>query len=289
MLTKKKPSKKVTKKTVKKVVNKVATKSRPVKNISPTEVVVRFDTTPSVPSISDLSEPMKDGKKMTLPATWLSEKQLLYITQRTPKQFVRSRKGRGKQSFDYVDGAYIRKVLNFIFAWNWDFFIDDKGIVGDHIWVQGRLVVRGTKTGEVITKTQFGRAEVKYMKDKPHKPENILDYGNDLKSAATDAMKKCASELGIASDVYGKVEYKEESGKDALEAPQDTHYEEPTIRLGEPAPKQLKRMRCIGPDGDGCLGGDGQMSDAEESYSMRMYGKPLCRKCQPEATPKRKR
>ena len=37
----------------------------------------------------------------------------------------------------------------------------------------------------------------------------MLDYGNDLKAAATDALKKCASELGIASDIYGSEEFKE--------------------------------------------------------------------------------
>ena len=37
----------------------------------------------------------------------------------------------------------------------------------------------------------------------------MLDYGNDLKAATTDALKKCASELGIASDIYGANEFKE--------------------------------------------------------------------------------
>ena len=32
--------------------------------------------------------------------------------------------------------------------------------------------------------------------------------GNDLKAATTDALKKCASELGIASDIYAPNEFK---------------------------------------------------------------------------------
>ena len=41
------------------------------------------------------------------------------------------------------------------------------------------------------------------MKPKP------VNLGNDFKASATDALKKCASEFGIASDVYGKNEFKE--------------------------------------------------------------------------------
>jgi len=41
----------------------------------------------------------------------------------------------------------------------------------------------------------------------------MVDFGNDMKAAATDALKKCASELGIASDVYGTAEYAEEGVK----------------------------------------------------------------------------
>ena len=35
-----------------------------------------------------------------------------------------------------------------------------------------------------------------------------MDLGNDLKAATTDALKKCASELGIASDIYAPNEFK---------------------------------------------------------------------------------
>jgi hypothetical protein len=36
-----------------------------------------------------------------------------------------------------------------------------------------------------------------------------LSIGNDLKAAATDALKKCAAELGIAADIYNKQDFKE--------------------------------------------------------------------------------
>lgn len=67
--------------------------------------------------------------------------------------------------------------------------------------VQGRLKV---KIGdEWITKEQYGRKEVAFKKG----TETPLDFGNDMKAAATDAKKKCASELGLFADVYSKEDF----------------------------------------------------------------------------------
>ena len=46
------------------------------------------------------------------------------------------------------------------------------------------------------------------MKPKKFPSTQPLDLGNDLKAATTDALKKCASELGIASDIYAPNEFK---------------------------------------------------------------------------------
>ena len=44
-----------------------------------------------------------------------------------------------------------------------------------------------------------------------------LSIGNDLKAAATDALKKCAAEIGIAQDVYAPQEFKD---VEVIEPPQ---------------------------------------------------------------------
>ena len=72
-----------------------------------------------------------------------------------------------------------------------------------------------------------------------------LSIGNDLKSAATDALKKCASELGLASDIYGKLEFKEikvvDSNEDKLEVLKDLF-----VKYGHLAqPDGLSRVREI--------------------------------------------
>lgn len=145
----------------------------------------------------------------------LTEQQVLHILQKTPAKHVYTRPGRGGQQFTYVTGTYVKKVLNYAFGWDWDFEIIDKGREGAQVWVQGRLTAR---MGErKIVKEQFGRAEIKMMKG----TQNAVDYGNDLKAAATDALKKCASELGVASDIYGKDEFNEINTEAVVLTPQD--------------------------------------------------------------------
>ena len=144
------------------------------------------------------------GKLMLNPTqSPLTSKQLLHILQRTPTEHIYHRKGKGGRDWDYVTGIYVKKVLNYVFGWMWDFEVKEHSREGDQVWVLGRLTIN-TKKGQII-KTQFGRSDSKFWKG----TKNFLDYGNDLKAATTDALKKCASELGIASDVYGQEEFKE--------------------------------------------------------------------------------
>lgn len=134
----------------------------------------------------------------------LLEQQIIYLLQKTPTKAIYERPAKGGGKWKYVKGSYVKKALNYAFAWNWDFEVKEKGREGDVLWVLGKLTVR-TQNGQSIVKEQFGRADIKFKKNS----KDFLDYGNDLKAAATDALKKCASELGIASDVYAEEEYRE--------------------------------------------------------------------------------
>ena len=51
--------------------------------------------------------------------------------------------------------------------------------------------------------------------------QDPLNLGNDYKAAATDALKKCAADIGIASDIYGKDEFREIAVN--TESAEDTH------------------------------------------------------------------
>ena len=180
------------------------------------------------------------GELMLSPSP-LSEKQLLHILQKTPKNHVYRRVGKGGIEFEYVTGTYIKKVLNYTFGWMWDFEIKDHGREKDMVWVLGRLTIKDKKGTPMIVKEQFGRADVKYYKDRT---KGELDFGNDLKSAATDALKKCASELGIASDVYGKQEFKEIQEVDkGFIPPKDENGKEAS--KNEPQSEKLEELRSL--------------------------------------------
>lgn len=243
------------------------------------EVVLRVEQTALVPAptVSDIAEPIRDdGKKLAIAKTWISENQIVRMVQATPKEFVYKRKGKGGDVWEYVTGNYIEKVLNYTFGWLWDFEIVEHGREGDFIWVHGRLTVKDAK-GNAITKSQFGRSEVKYKKDS----KVMLDFGNDLKAAATDSLKKCASLFGIASDIYGKTEYAQETGREVRE---DTSKKQPIKTTVTPvAQVDLKPGQVMGPDGKPayvCSSCDEMVPEVVANYSQRIYKKVLCKNCQ---------
>ena len=154
-------------------------------------------------------EKAKEAKKikgeLMLSPSPFSAKQLLFILQKTPKEHIYRRPGKGGGEFEYVTGTYMKKVLNYAFGWMWNFEVKEHGKEGKAIWALGRLTIKLSGKGNPeIIKEQFGRADIKQLKT-----GGDVDFGNDLKAAATDALKKCAAELGIASDVYGRQEFKE--------------------------------------------------------------------------------
>jgi hypothetical protein len=133
----------------------------------------------------------------------LNANQLALLMKRTPDKFVRTRPAKGGGSWTYVSGGYIRKVLNLMFGWDWDFEVLSEIERGNQVIVKGKLTCR--VNGRAIVKTQFGCKEIMYKRG----TQDPLNLGNDYKAAATDALKKCAADIGIASDIYGKDEFRE--------------------------------------------------------------------------------
>jgi hypothetical protein len=134
----------------------------------------------------------------------LNTKQLNLLLGATPQNHKYKRPAKGGGTWDFVTGTYVKKVLNLMFGWDWDFQVKqfEYNLQAKQCLVLGTLKVR--TGGKEIIKEQFGRADIKFRKD----GTLPLDLGNDLKAATTDSLKKCASELGIASDIYGKNEFK---------------------------------------------------------------------------------
>lgn len=245
-------------------------KTKAKKQVAPkAEIMIQVQQ--PIPSLQDL-QPEKSGSKYMIPKTFITEQQVIRMIQHTPPQHIYKRPAKGGGTWTYVTQSYVVKILNLVFGWNWDFKIIDKGREGDQVWVQGELTVKSPSGQQSITKTQFGRADIKFKRNS----KEMLDYGNDLKAAASDALKKCASMIGIAADVYGKAEFREEANVDL---------ERKTAPDGQNQTKvaTFKPGQVIGPDGQPtwlCAEGDEPISEAEYTYSMKVFKKPLCREHQ---------
>ncbi len=133
----------------------------------------------------------------------LNGSQLKQLLKKTPQQYVHSRPAKGGGQWEYVTGGYVRKVLNLMFGWDWSFEIMSKEVMHGEAIVMGKLTCNCN--GRSIVKMQFGNKDVICRKG----TDIPLSIGNDLKAAATDALKKCAAELGIAADIYNKMDFKE--------------------------------------------------------------------------------
>lgn len=142
----------------------------------------------------------------------LNAGQLQHILKKTPAKYVKKRPAKGGGTWEYVTGGYIKKCLNLMFGWDWDFEIISEQILAGEVIVKGRLTCRSN--GRTIVKMQYGNKEVIYKKqtdaEKNAGAEKIpLSIGNDFKAASTDALKKCAAEIGIAADVYNAQDFNE--------------------------------------------------------------------------------
>ncbi len=137
----------------------------------------------------------------------ITQRQASLIYERTPKKYIKKRPGRGGKVFDYVETGYIIKRLNQIFNYLWEFKVVEHQIGKEQVWVKGELTAHISPSLS-ITKSQYGGSDIKRNKD-----GEVIDIADDLKAATSDALKKCASLFGIASDVYWggeKEEIKEE-------------------------------------------------------------------------------
>lgn len=133
----------------------------------------------------------------------LNENQMKFLLRRTPKEAVRKRPAKGGGEWEYVSGGWVKKQLNMMFGFNWDFEITNQMVLHGEAIVQGKLTCRSN--GITIIKTQFGNKDVICRKG----TEIPLSIGNDLKAAATDCLKKCAAEIGIAADIYNKLDFED--------------------------------------------------------------------------------
>jgi len=119
----------------------------------------------------------------------------------TPKYYVEK-----KGQFEYVDEAYMRKLLNDAYPDRWSWTILDYQLCKDGssskffaIAVHGRLSIK-TENGD-----RHFDAIASHQASVSQKTGDYVDFGNDMKAASTDAFKVAVNRLcNVADDVYRK-------------------------------------------------------------------------------------
>ena len=112
-----------------------------------------------------------------------------------PGDLIKYRRAPGGKELAYIEGSQYIRRLNEAFKNDWNFSILEYKIFESGVMVLGKLSIPSFG----IEKEAFGGADI--MKKKSGEVINIAD---DLKSAATDALKKAASMLGVGLHLYSE-------------------------------------------------------------------------------------
>lgn len=108
-----------------------------------------------------------------------------------PPELIRQRQGQGGKTLSYVEThAVIARLNEGCDAWSFE--------VVEHQVLDEEVIVVGKLNADGVVKMAFGGSSI--TRDRDGRPLSIAD---DLKSAASDAIKKSASLLGVGLELYG--------------------------------------------------------------------------------------
>jgi len=121
----------------------------------------------------------------------LSEQSINVITRPLPHDKVKKRPGKAGMEFSYITPDFVIETLNEAFNFDWNTRLVYQNM-HDNVAVVGlELSVPSDGQSRVI-KQQFGSCEV----------TRGLGVGEAFKGAASDALKKCATLLGLGLELY---------------------------------------------------------------------------------------
>lgn len=148
-------------------------------------------------SVTTFEEPKKTRKPKKKPVN-LIEKLSAEFDESIIKKRQLMRANGDIIELDYIPGRYIIERLNEIFGLNWSFEIKDKYVDTQimHVTVLGKLTVKENNVVVKIAEQYGGTYISRNIKG------NVVSLGDDMKIATTDAMKKCATQLGVALYLY---------------------------------------------------------------------------------------
>ncbi len=128
-----------------------------------------------------------------------------------------------KGSYDYIIVAYMVECLDKHFpGWSWEPAAPIQFLGGEWVVAQGVLCIIDENLLAFGIQPPYRKyygcnaVRITFKKDTPHTLDNIVDIGNNVKAANTEAMKVAINRLThIGDDVYGK--RIEEEGAGSLE------------------------------------------------------------------------
>lgn len=151
-----------------------------------------------------------EADKLSAVQSIFTKDQLQILHKATPEEHIHHfpANAGAMAGLSFVTGGYMKHMLDRLTGGMWSFEVKEKGNTSGQVWVLGRLTLYKSDGSPLVFKEQFGRAAIKYKRSRNGEPsDQPLDIGNDMKAAATDGLKKCASELGIARDIYAANEF----------------------------------------------------------------------------------
>ncbi len=130
-----------------------------------------------------------------------------------PQDKIKKRPGKAGMTFDYVSPDFVISLLNEAFEYRWSTSVFHQTMYGDTAVVGLNLTVWDAENN-VVNKAQFGSCDV----------GRGMGPGEAFKGAASDAMKKAATLLGVALELYA-----------SDEAPKQ-QFQKPVVSPRAPAP-----------------------------------------------------
>jgi Rad52/22 family double-strand break repair protein len=107
---------------------------------------------------------------------------------------IKQREGNFGKMLNYIEGNSVIQRLNDSFDAKWSFEILEHKILDN----TDEVVVLGKLAAGDIAKTQFGSSKITRARESG----DIISLADDLKAAGTDALKKCATLLGVGLHLY---------------------------------------------------------------------------------------
>lgn len=193
---------------------------------------------------------------------------------------------RGGIELEYVTGEQVTTRLNEELGFlAWSFRVLEHGIhaEADECWVLAEITV--TVEGQTVTRQQFGSQKVKRSRSSG----TPLDIGFDLKGAATDALKKCASLVGVGLYLWKK-EPQPERGSGWGPTPMPQQRGNANASSGGTDPGELTCEECGEPLTETRFKDGTDWSPSQLAvFGRRKHGRILDMKCYREANQAKRR